>query len=550
MEELSSPGSIGSHTTTAPTSASKVTYTTAGTPYNPSTSQPLQPPARRGRSLKWPAGLPAAGLSLLPRSVLATLPLKTGTRSSSIQQYSPRAQFDGASSPLNEPDHRCINMSTQVPRMGSSTTPSPLASLFSEVEQDTFTDADQSDESDDEGELGMDPLLSMPVKSLHNLASYPNPNQKRAQKALLRGLKPALGLKMTTRSDEPSTPLPRPVGLSDALNNNTGSHNPFTTTLTETPLIGRSHDDAFWNPHDNQLPSTLPGSSKGFNRAVGSNPFRTASTLGPATVGSGPGPGVPLPLTAGPPGQRQYRPSTFESTFKALRTNTPSQDAIQDDDDDVLVITRQTLRQAGISTSGLAQNLSPFEESTPSALKDALSAPDRTNRATEDSPSSSDTIRGGASADCLTNASQYTGKTAWSRIGTPVMTSNCWASPQERSQPRYISGPRIRTAKDVEAHSKKLNRAWYHGAEFLMATSDEIALKMRSPNGKGRFGAIGDGRPLKGPEFPPPVTIEEANQIPVTDHVQPLLNVAFVNVKRFIDEEWQKKNDKAEAATK
>jgi hypothetical protein len=83
-----------------------------------------------------------------------------------------------------------------------------------------------------------------------------------------------------------------------------------------------------------------------------------------------------------------------------------------------------------------------------------------------------------------------------------------------------------------------------------MATSDEIALKMRSPNGKGRFGAIGDGRPLKGPEFPPPVTIEEANQIPVTDHVQPLLNVAFVNVKRFIDEEWQKKNNEAEAATK
>ncbi|SPJ70691.1 uncharacterized protein FTOL_00419 [Fusarium torulosum] len=548
MEDLSSPGSIGSHTPTAPISASKVTYTTAGTPYNPSTSQPLQPPARRGRSLKWPAGLPAAGLSLLPKSVLATLPLKASTRSSSIQQYSPQAQFDGASSPLNEPGHRCINMSTQVPRMGSSTTPSPLASLFSEAEQDTLTDADQSEESDDEGELGMDPLLNMPVKSLHNLASYPNPNQKRAQKALLRGLKPALGLKMTTRSDGPSTPLPRPVGLPDALNNNTDSYSPFNTTLTETPLIGRSHDDAFWNPHDNQLPSTLPGSSKGFNRAVGSNPSRTASTLGSAAVGSGSG--MPLPLTAGPPGQRQYRPSTFESTFKALHTNTPSQDATQDDDDDVLVITRQTLRQAGISTSGLAQSLSPFEESIPSARKDALSAPDKANRATEVSRSSTDTIRGGASAECSTNASQYTGKTAWSRLGTPAMTSNCWASPQERSRPRYISGPRIRTAKDVEAHNKKLNRAWYYGADFLMTTSDEIALKMRSPNGKGQFGAIGDGRPLKEPQFPPPITIEEANRIPVTEHVQPLLNVAFVNVKRFIDEEWQKKNDGAEAATK
>jgi hypothetical protein len=83
-----------------------------------------------------------------------------------------------------------------------------------------------------------------------------------------------------------------------------------------------------------------------------------------------------------------------------------------------------------------------------------------------------------------------------------------------------------------------------------MATSDEIALKMRSPNGKGQFGAIGDGRPSKKPEFPPLITIEEANRIPVSEHVQPLLNMAFVNVKRFIDEEWQKKNDGAEAATK
>lgn len=39
--------------------------------------------------------------------------------------------------------------------------------------------------------------------------------------------------------------------------------------------------------------------------------------------------GAPKPLTAGPPGQRQYRPSTFESMFKALNTMpTDSQDSI------------------------------------------------------------------------------------------------------------------------------------------------------------------------------------------------------------------------------
>jgi hypothetical protein len=39
--------------------------------------------------------------------------------------------------------------------------------------------------------------------------------------------------------------------------------------------------------------------------------------------------GAPKPLTAGPPGQRQYRPSTFEPMFKALSTMpTDSQDGI------------------------------------------------------------------------------------------------------------------------------------------------------------------------------------------------------------------------------
>ncbi|KAH7265306.1 uncharacterized protein BKA55DRAFT_590630 [Fusarium redolens] len=525
MEDLSSPISIASSTPTAPTSASKVTYTTAGTPYNPSTSQPLQPPARRGRSLKWPAGLPAAGLSLLPKSVLATLPLKAGSRSSSLQQYSPQTPYDRASSPLNDTDHRCSSMSAQVPRLVSSATPSPLTSLFSEAEQGTFTDVDPSEESDEECELGMDPLMNMTVKSLHNLASYPNPNQKRAQKALLRGLKPALGLKTTTHVDEPLAPLTHSFGLQDASNSNTTLPNVFHPTQTEKDTFGRSFDDAFWNSQGNKSPSIPPGASRNFNRAVGSNTARTAGTLAP-------GSGAPRPLTAGPPGQRQYRPSTFESTFKALHTNEPSQDVKQDEDEDVLIITRQTLRQAGISNNSLAQNISSFEATASLASK----APEGLEGLSVDCK----TTQPSAPTTAATRGFQYPtrGASSWG-LGAAT-TSACLTSSPELNQSRYTSGPRFRTAKELQAYNNKISHAWYYGADFLVAAPSEIALQVQPPKGKGQFGAIGDGRPSKKGEFHRRMEIEDANRMSVADHARPLFNMAHANVQQFIEGGWNK----------
>ncbi|KAF5022148.1 hypothetical protein F66182_5798 [Fusarium sp. NRRL 66182] len=546
MDDLSSPGSIAS-TPTAPTSASKVTYTTAGTPYNPSTSQPLQPPARRGRSLKWPAGIHTTGLSLLPKSVLATLPLKTGSRPSSLQQYSPlQTPYDGASGPLNETDHGCVNMSAQVPRLGSSATPSPLNSLFSDAEQDTFTDVDPSEESDKDRDLSMDPLLNMTVKSLHNLASYPNPNQKRAQKALLRGLKPGPGLKATTRSDEPSTPLNRPGSL--PLRNNASSPSLLRASLAETNFTGRLYDDAFWNPGGNRSPGIQPGSLNSFDRAVGSNSVRTTNTLGstPLAFGSGP----PLPLTAGPPGQRQYRPSTFESTFKALQTNTPGQDVSQDEDDDVLVITRQTLRQAGIDTVGLVPNQPSFEITASSVHKNPLISPTTAKESVKDLRASASMERaGGAPVSLFTNGFQYPVKMkSASGNWTPASTSDCWAFSQEYSQPRYISGPRMWTTKELDVRNEKINRAWYAGADFLMATPDDIALQVQNSKRKGEFGAIGDGRPSKDGEQYHPIEVSDANCLSVAEHARPLFNMACVNVQQYVEAEWQQ-NDRRGAST-
>ncbi|KAF4339277.1 hypothetical protein FBEOM_6813 [Fusarium beomiforme] len=525
MEDLSSPISIVSSTPTAPTSASKVTYTTAGTPYNPSTSQPLQPPARRGRSLKWPAGLPAAGLSLLPKSVLATLPLKAGSRSSSLQQYSPP-------SPLNDTDHRCVNMSAQVPRLVSSTTPSPLTSLFSEAEQDTLTDGEPSEESDDDCELGMDPLMNMTVKSLHNLASYPNPNQKRAQKALLRGIKPGLSLKATTRSDEHFAPPTHSFGLNDASNSINGLSTISPATQMEKNSFERSYDGAFWSHQGNKPPGKPSGAPVSFNRAVGSSTARTAGVLAP-------GPGAPRPLTAGPPGQRQYRPSTFESTFKALQTQIPSQDVKQDEDDDVLVITRQTLRQAGISNSSLAQNTQSFGVTGSLASKTPLFVFTTTCETLAGLSANSKVARSGVSIATSTNGFQYPTKVPSSGGLGPATVSACWAS-SELSHSRYASGSKFRTAEELQAYNNKVNHAWYCGADFLVAASDEIALQVQPPKGKGQFGAVGDGRPSKKSECHRRIEIKDANRMPVADHARPLFNMAHANVQQFIEGEGEK----------
>ncbi|KLO82001.1 Uncharacterized protein Y057_13185 [Fusarium fujikuroi] len=469
MEDLSSPISIASSTPTAPTSASKVTYTTAGTPYNPSTSQPLQPPARRGRSLKWPAGLPTAGLSLLPKSVLATLPLKAGSRPSTLQQYSPQTPYDRASSPLNDTDHRCINMSAQVPRIVPSATPSPLTSLFSEAEQDTLTDVDASEESDEECELGMDPLMNM---------------------------------------------------------------------TAENPTLGRSFDDAFWNSQPNKSHSIPLDSSRSFNLAVGSNTTRAPGTMAPGAGAPRPlTAGAPRPLTAGPPGQRQYRPSTFESTFKALHTNIPSQDVKQDEDEDVLIITRQTLRQAGISNSSLAQNISSFEATASQASQTA--------EGLEGLSANCKTTRPSAPTTAATRGSQYSarGASSWG-LGTAA-TSACWTSSPELSQSRYTSGPRFRAPKELQAYNNKINHAWYYGADFLVATPSEIALQVQPPKAKGQFGAIGDGRPSKKGEFHRRLEIEDANRMSVADHARPLFNMAHASVQQFIEGEWNKSQGRA-----
>jgi hypothetical protein len=116
---------------------------------------------------------------------------------------------------------------------------------------------------------------------------------------------------------------------------------------------------------------------------------------------------------------------------------------------------------------------------------------------------------------------------------------DCWESSRKHSQ-HWYQGPRIWTARDIEAHSEDVNRAWYGGADFLLASPDEIAVQVQPPKGKGDFGAIGDGRPSKKGDYHYPMSINHANRMTVAEHARPLFNMAQVNVQQFIEGELQK----------
>ncbi|RMJ12019.1 hypothetical protein CDV36_008338 [Fusarium kuroshium] len=525
MDSASSPGSIDS-TSTAPTPASKVTYTTAGTPYNPSTAQPLQPPARRGRSLKWSAGLHTAGLSLFPKSALASLPVKFVNHSSSSQEHSPmQTTFDRAISPIHDTEHACANMSAQVPRLVASATPSPLMSLFSEVVHEGLSDAEASDDDENEYELGMDPLLNMTVKSLQNLASYPNPNQKRAQKALSRGTKAALeGYKAVSRSEEPSTPLNRRTGPQEPLQIHVDSPSMLRHAQAETMGYGRRQDDGFWNPPDTVKP---------FDAAVGG---RTSDKFSSATLASGPG--APRPLSAGPPGQRQYRPSTFKSTFKALKPQPYGQDLDQEDDDDVLMITRQILRQAGIDEKR-HESKSPLFKQTASLSTAPISVtPQKTMSSTKAFLAKLNEERE-ANACGLANDKPACPFETLLTQQSPFST--CWNPTPATSAGQYTLNSDVWGTNKLQKRREMVDRAWYAGANFMKATTEELAWDVQYPKPKCKFGAIGDGRPIKKGGEQRSTEPEKIEHLSVAELAGPLLNMAFVKVQQFQEDEAQKK---------
>jgi hypothetical protein len=287
---MTTPMSTSSTTTIPPKgkAAQQTVYTTAGTVYNP-TAPPLQPPSRKGRASRWTPPSQAE-LALLNKSVLASFSYKPyrspPTTASSLKHYTPLQQnSDRAVEPLVGPSASGRTLSESSSSLSLNSAPSQgKANSF--ITNGRFLDEMRlTDDDKDEEELVR--MNNLPVRTITNLASYPNPSQKLAQKALDRARET---FKSAAETDPSSTP-------------NFSRQGPQRLEGSGLRSASASLDRDF--------PATSGWISK-------HDPLSNGTRSGVLSSG----PGAPQPLTAGPPGQRQYKPSTLEATFRALQSGT------------------------------------------------------------------------------------------------------------------------------------------------------------------------------------------------------------------------------------
>ena len=451
-------------------------------------------------------------LAFLPKSSLSghsghTVPVR--------QSYTPLQQnYDRAVSPFGEYDHPGLRMPLDVPRMRSGNTPRPLSLTVSESSQDKMaTEAeahhsnDESDDDDDESDFSMHALTNMTVKSLQSLASYPNPVQKRAQKALLRGCRPRPGTLPSLIAASASASSAPSYISSNALHD-------AGTALRRAPLDSCSaRVDGSWSSMKPMADPSL--SSFGQVSSAGSDISRASHTHAS-------GCGTPLPLSAGPPGQRQYRPSTFESTFKALKAYSPPETRSHEDHE-TLLITNQTLKQAGIEDFSITQeafnSYFPEDVDSPHYQRTAMDS---------NSLNVGSTLLATSFPDDDTNRgychryfnNTYQSMKLWDE--NEILTqSKGWRDPSPEVRALYGHDGRL-TPAALAARHEKLDKYWYSGVNMVCTgTSDSLV------DERGTGGMTWDER-AKGILYSPPaMTVEEAKRIPVSEHANVLLKMAI-----------------------
>lgn len=142
---------------------------------------------------------------------------------------------------------------------------------------------EQGEEMKEEEEEDLTQFNNYSVKTLTNLASYSNPNQKMAQRCLDRARESFKAATENIRSASPSSSQPELSGVGAASSSNLSNS-------------GRDSSEYY---------SRVPRNA------------RMNSSTRSSVLSSGPG--APQPLTAGPPGQRHYKASTLEGPLRALQ---------------------------------------------------------------------------------------------------------------------------------------------------------------------------------------------------------------------------------------
>ncbi|KAL6836265.1 hypothetical protein J3E69DRAFT_373387 [Trichoderma sp. SZMC 28015] len=532
--------------------SSQPTYTTAGTIYNPNSSQRLQPPARRGRLLKLnseASGFPLDATKFgTPRTMLPDTQFRSDTSvkvpaaPAAIQQYSPLQQnYDRAVSPVVSPHQEPIMSSQGLRRHNTSLragADSPSLSLFDNGKGKAVMINNDSS-SDDEDDIVNSALMNMTVKSLQNLASYPNPNQKNAQKALLRGTRPKAGNSLSGGPSRLSTPFTHRndsqggARISSSEEVSVG----LRPILSEPGILYQRTQDNRWRSRKMASEAGASGTYHGAFESRLSTPSTNSDNADPNPLASmhlATGPGAPKPLTAGPPGQRQYRPSTFESTFKALTTRSAaSQGYMAEADDDrpsfvfKVFNTMPSTPQESVaedeeymsapessfitSKTMPAPSQSPFAEyeENPMISPDTLlyltinSEPDWTpeQRCTaEYAYGSTCQVYEKVGANIANSSAQRQGYPG--SVGSGMYHAHEeWDEPTGPMFPQCMGYPGRLTAREIQEHNWRLNIMWYAGTGLLgdidaaQVLSRPASHNVSPPVTRHIYGAIGEGRP-------------------------------------------------------
>ncbi|KAK1768883.1 hypothetical protein QBC33DRAFT_448424 [Phialemonium atrogriseum] len=468
------------------------TYTTVGSIYNPQAATPLHPPARRGRTFRYPPpyqsptgtgigtglGLPKSQSALALQETLAT---DFPVGGNSIQKYSPLQQnYDRAVSPM--PDHDMVatplGLGIEIPGMreGNALRPPPGFTTAGKL-----TDTNSEDNNDvDEGNT-LTTLFN--VKGLTNLASYPNPMQKRAQKALAKGRNSNL-----TRPDTPSS---------------------FAHTSSD---IGKEH---------------FMGGS-----------FSILST----------GPGAPRPLTAGPPGQRQYRASTFEATLKALHSNNQTGQfgsqvesaEYQSSSASSFYIPHsatQPTASRGRPTTGQQFTLAGDS----SALEEHLSISELESEPFDEIKVSRCKIIETLTPDAARK--YFPNGLPPDYYGRYKFLPPDWLE----AYPLHRQNSRPWTAEQLARRQTKIDQSFYAGTDRLGKSMEEAFQELRRRRFEATMGVIGEQRvPARrlllqaaGKDEKvtyPPMTVEEANGQDDAAHIEPFLSMTFATFLSYAEE--------------
>ncbi|KAG6038818.1 hypothetical protein E4U41_003624 [Claviceps citrina] len=554
--------------TSASTSAvsKQPTYTTAGTIYKPSSSQPLQPPTRRGRSLKWPMGSSMhAELAALPKTSLSELKTSGGNSYSALQQYTPLQQnYDRAVSPFSSQDHMQAKMPADVPGIQLSnmstlqsfgmfeprTQGGPmkngknvLSGNYSDGDDgdnddddddddDDGGDGDDEDEDDEDDDDGANnnALKNLPVQSLKHLASYSNPTQKAAQKAFQRGSRArqcVISSSMGSASSNSPPCVPTDKGKGIAATKQLLESEYYALRRAQHDVL--SNVDGVWSTR-NSTPAPAPSEpprakSAGIEVSMSSQRHISGNI-------------IPMPLTAGPPGQRQFRPLNFEKALKALNVQSPPVRGLEEEIGSSLNM-NYTLRRHGVNdvcVASEALNMMPTTSMLSTATKkntrpveiQEIRLPSGIIDSEEESHNTMNPNTG------LVGGMKYFG-------GWPTRPRKWWEQYPRNGTP-YRLGLGRHKNEEMEAHDVHLEEWWYSGVNKVNRFAATTGLRRgdQIPNFGSEttrsnpvHGAVGDNRPRAAARSLESINMEEAGAIPAPEHSRSLIEMVTVNAEAW-----------------